>query len=146
MKKSHIIALVVIAVAVAMIISTVGDASTYSDFGAAKKLAEGGNTNDVHVVGELKKDGQGNIMGMVYEPSINPNRFEFMMIDSLQNESKVVFNKPKPQDLERSEKVVVVGSMNLDQQYFEADQILLKCPSKYNNEGLEVEQTAMKID
>jgi cytochrome c-type biogenesis protein CcmE len=143
MKKSHIIALVVIAVAVAMIISTVGDASTYSDFSEAKRLAEDGNSNAVHVVGELKKDDMGNITGMVYEPSIDPNRFEFMMIDSLQNESKVVFNKPKPQDLERSEKVVVVGSMNLENQYFEAEQILLKCPSKYNNEGLEVEETAM---
>ncbi|MCR9065846.1 MAG: cytochrome c maturation protein CcmE [Cytophagales bacterium] len=145
MKKSHIIALVVIAVAIAMIISTVGDASTYSDFGEAKKLATEGNTTDVHVVGELKKDSQGNILGMVYEPSVNPNRFEFMMVDSLNNESKVVLMKPKPQDMERSEKVVVVGSMNLDQNYFEAEQILLKCPSKYNNGELEAEeQTAMR--
>jgi cytochrome c-type biogenesis protein CcmE len=135
MKKSHIIALVVIAVAIGMIISTVGDASTYSDFSEAREMAADGKTNSIHVVGELKKDGMGQIIGMVYEPSLNPNRFEFMMIDSLQNESKVVYNKPKPQDLDKSEKVVVVGKMNLDQDYFEAEQILLKCPSKYNNEG-----------
>ncbi|UBM60126.1 cytochrome c maturation protein CcmE [Marinilongibacter aquaticus] len=143
MKKSHIIALVVIAVAVAMIISTVGNASTYSDFGEAISRAQEGNKTAVHVVGELKKDGGGNIVGMVYEPSIDPNRFEFMMVDSLQKESKVVLNKPKPQDLEKSEKVVVVGSMNLDKNCFEAEQILLKCPSKYNNEGFNAPETAM---
>lgn len=133
MKKSHIIALIVIAVAIGMIISTVGDASTYSDFSEARKMAEDGKNNAIHVVGELKKDANGEILGMVYQPAVNPNRFEFMMVDSLQNESKVVFNKPKPQDLDKSEKVVVVGKMNLDQNYFEAEQILLKCPSKYNN-------------
>lgn len=53
MKKSHIIALGVIAIAIAMIISTIGDASTYLSFKEAKDLAEKGNTKAVHVVGEL---------------------------------------------------------------------------------------------
>jgi cytochrome c-type biogenesis protein CcmE len=144
MKKSHIIALGVIAIAIVMIISTVGDASTYSDFGAAERLAEEGSSASVHVVGELKKDSDGQIEGMLYKPSIDPNRFEFMMIDSLQRESKVVFMKPKPQDMEKSEKVVVVGKMNLEENYFLAEQILLKCPSKYNNGDLETNQTSMK--
>ncbi len=139
MKKSSIIALVVIAVAIAMIIATVGDASTYSDFSEAKKLAQNGNNGAVHVVGELKKDQNGEITGMMYHPEIDPNRFEFVMIDSLNFESKVILNKPKPQDMEKSEKVVVVGKMNLENNYFEADQILLKCPSKYNNTELKTE-------
>lgn len=145
MKKTHIIALVVIAVAVAMIISTVGDASTYSDFSEARKMAENGKTSSVHVVGELKKDGTGQITGMRYEPAIDPNRFEFVMIDSLQNESKVVLNKPKPQDMEKSEKVVVVGSMNLDKDVFEAEQILLKCPSKYNDGKLNTDEAMTSL-
>lgn len=144
MKKSHIIALGVIAIAVIMIISTVGDASTYSDFNEARKLAEEGSKNSVHVVGELKKDALGNIQGMVYEPSLDPNKFEFIMVDSMNFESKVVYLKPKPQDMEKSEKVVVVGSMNLEKNYFLAEQILLKCPSKYNNPGIEGEQTASR--
>jgi cytochrome c-type biogenesis protein CcmE len=144
MKKSHIIALGVIAVAIIMIISTVGDASTYSDFGAAQRLAEEGSSTSVHVVGELKKDADGNIEGMLYQPSVDPNKFEFVMIDSLQRESKVVYMKPKPQDMEKSEKVVVVGNMNLKENYFLAEQILLKCPSKYNNGDLDANQTAMK--
>jgi cytochrome c-type biogenesis protein CcmE len=144
MKKSHMIALGVIAIAIVMIISTVGDASTYSDFGEARRLAKEGSSSSVHVVGELKKDFEGNIEGMLYQPAINPNKFEFIMIDSLQKESKVVYMKPKPQDMEKSEKVVVVGNMNLDENYFLAEQILLKCPSKYNNGDLETNQTALK--
>lgn len=147
MKKSHIIALGIIAVAVAIIISTVGDASTYVSFKDAEDMAKEGNSKSIHVVGTLKKNAAGGFEGMKYEPSVNPNHFEFMMIDSLNYESLVVYNQPKPQDLDKSEKVVVVGKMNLDKKYFEADQILLKCPSKYNNQKLDAEenkQTSMK--
>ena len=105
MKRSHIIALGAIAVAVMVIISTVGDASTYVSFTEAKSLAEDGVNKPIHVVGELKKSNSGDIVGMRYEPSIDPNHFEFWMIDSLQNESLVVYNQPKPQDLDKSEKV-----------------------------------------
>lgn len=142
MKKSHIIALGVIAIAIVMIISMVGDASTYASFKDAKDLAEKGNTNAVHVVGELKKNASGDILGMKYDPIQDPNIFEFVMIDSLNVESRVILNKPKPQDLDKSEKVVVVGKMNLANDFFAADQILLKCPSKYNNEGPSIENTA----
>jgi cytochrome c-type biogenesis protein CcmE len=142
MKKSHLIALGVIAIAIVMIISTVGDASTYASFTDAKELAEKGNKNSVHVVGELKKDQMGNILGMKYNPIENPNIFEFRMVDSLNVESRVILNKPKPQDLDKSEKVVVVGKMDLANGYFSADQILLKCPSKYNNGELKEENTA----
>ncbi|SOE22921.1 cytochrome c-type biogenesis protein CcmE [Spirosomataceae bacterium TFI 002] len=142
MKKSHIIALGVIAIAIVMIISMVGDASTYASFKDAKDLAENGNNNAVHVVGELKKGPTGDILGMKYDPIQNPNIFEFVMIDSLNIESRVVLNKPKPQDLDKSEKVVVVGKMDLANNYFAADQILLKCPSKYNNEAPSIENTA----
>lgn len=131
MKKSHIIALGVIAVAITMIISTIGDASTYISFSEAKALAERGDDKSVHVVGELPRNSRGEVIGMKYEPSINPNQFEFLMIDSVQNQYRVIHNEPKPQDIERSEKVVVVGKMNLEGDYFEAEKILLKCPSKY---------------
>ena len=137
MKKTHIIALIVIAVAVGIIISTVGDASTYVSFKEAKELAQEGNSKSIHVVGSLKKTPDGAIEGLVYEPAIDPNHFEFTMIDSLNNIEKVIYNQPKPQDLEKSEKVVVVGKMDLQHNCFRAEQILLKCPSKYNNNKLE---------
>ena len=146
MKKSHIIALGIIAVAIAIIISTVGDASTYVGFSEAEQVAKEGSTKSMHVVGSLKKDASGNFAGMVYEPSVDPNHFEFVMIDSLNYESKVVYNQPKPTDLDKSEKLVVVGKMDLENKCFKADQILLKCPSKYNNQkGLEAEEPAKAV-
>ena len=85
------------------------------------------------MVGELTRDASGNFVGMKYDPIIDPNVFEFTMTDSLNYTSKVLLKSPKPQDLDKSEKVVVIGAMNVAENRFEADQILLKCPSKYNN-------------
>jgi cytochrome c-type biogenesis protein CcmE len=140
MKKTHILALGVIAIAIAMIITTITDASTYLSFREAKELAAAGNSKSVHVAGELPRNAQGDVIGIKYEPSINPNQFEFLMVDSLSSQYRVIHNQPKPQDLEKSEKIVVVGKMNLEGNYFEADKILLKCPSKYNNGDLKVEE------
>jgi cytochrome c-type biogenesis protein CcmE len=53
------------------------------------------------------------------------------MIDEKGKESKVVYHNPEPTDFERSEKIVIVGSMEGD--HFEASKILLKCPSKYTD-------------
>jgi len=129
MKRSHIIGIVLIAVSIAIIISTTGDASSYVTFREAYKMAQEGDRDKVHVVGKLKKDATGKITGMVYEPTVDPNYFSFILEDSLHEEHQVVYLHPKPQDLERSEKVVVVGSVK--ENVFVADQILMKCPSKY---------------
>jgi cytochrome c-type biogenesis protein CcmE len=129
MKRSHIIGIVLIAVSIAIIISTTGDASSYVTFREAYKMAQEGDHDKVHVVGKLKKDAAGKIAGMVYEPTVDPNYFSFILEDSLHEEHQVVYLHPKPQDLERSEKVVVVGSVK--ENVFVADQILMKCPSKY---------------
>ncbi|WP_162427824.1 cytochrome c maturation protein CcmE domain-containing protein [Pontibacter pudoricolor] len=137
MKKSHIIGIVIIAAAIMIIMSTAGDASTYVDFGQAKELAEDGSKTKVHVVGRLKKDAQGHIVGMKYDPLVDPNYFSFMLVDTNRVEQQVVYFNPKPQDFERSEQVVITGSMQ--NEVFVADKILLKCPSKYVEK--EVQQT-----
>jgi cytochrome c-type biogenesis protein CcmE len=145
MKTSNIIILVILAVAIGVIVSfSINDASSYVSFDEAEKLAKDGVSKSIHVVGELKKDANKQPMGMVYNPSVDPNHFEFMMRDSLGYESKVVYNQPKPADLDKSEKVVVVGKMDLANQCFQADQILLKCPSKYNNK-LELDSTKVSM-
>jgi len=58
MKTSHLFGLIIVAVAITVIVSTAGDASQYVTFREANALATGGNTEKVHVVGELKKDMQ----------------------------------------------------------------------------------------
>ena len=142
MKTSSIILLVVMALGMGIIISfAVKDSSSYVSFADAEQIAKEGNTKSIHVVGSLKKNAVGGYEGMKYDAIINPNRFEFVMVDSLNYESKVIYNQPKPPDLDQAEKVVVVGKMDLANKCFNAEQILLKCPSKYNNEkGLQAEE------
>ncbi len=138
MKRTHIIAIATIALAIGIIISSAGDASMYVSFKEARELAAEGKSSKVHVVGRLKKDAQGHIVGMQYNPVMDPNFFSFVLVDTLQNEQKVVYFQPKPQDFERSEQVVIMGNMQKGQ--FVADKILLKCPSKYVEK--EIKQTA----
>jgi len=129
MKTSHIILIIIIAVAIGVIISTTGDASKYVSFKEAIDLAKDGDDDKVHVVGKLKKAPDGTIVGMFYNPLLDANRFEFILIDNNNKEYPVVYKNSKPQDFDKSEQVVVVGSVKGE--VFLADEILMKCPSKY---------------
>ena len=74
-----------------------------------------------------------------YDPTAN--RFSFWMQDEEGTVRQVVYANPKPANFEDAEKVVVNGRMEGD--VFAADHILVKCPSKYNDErGLEAPGTA----
>ncbi len=137
MKKSHIFGLILIAVAIGIILITSADASTYVGFDEAEKIAQSSPEQKVHVVGELKKDAEGKILEMVYNPEIDANRLEFTVIDSLGRENKVIYGSPKPQDFDKSEKIVLIGSMNIQDHNFYCDKILLKCPSKYQEGKIE---------
>lgn len=121
MKKIHIIAIVVIAVALAVIVSTISNSSTYATLSEARSNA--GHT--YHVVGKLDKHEQ-----FIYNPEVNANLFGFYLVDNEGAKVKVLYNGTKPQDFERSEQIVVVGK--IDGEDFHASQILMKCPSKYN--------------
>ena len=79
----------------------------------------------MNVVGYLLKDKE-----LVYDPQKDPNFFSFMMTDKEGNECKVIYKGAKPQDFERSEQIVIIGKMHGEQ--FHANDILMKCPSKYN--------------
>ncbi len=127
MKKSHILIIVVIAVAIGIIMTTAGDASTYVTFDEAYSLATSGNDNSIHVVGELKKDSSGEVVGI--NPGADRVSFSFVMLDDNQKEQLVMYKEPMPTDFTKSEKVVVIGKYSGDT--FIAEKILLKCPSKY---------------
>jgi len=122
MKKSYIIALVLIAVAIGAILTTVSDSSTYASFSTAADHPK----KDFHVVGKFDKS-----KPQEYNPSVNANLFSFYMVDNEGKECKVFLNKTKPQDFERSEQIVIIGQMKGDE--FHASDVLMKCPSKYNN-------------
>ncbi|MEQ6121681.1 cytochrome c maturation protein CcmE [Reichenbachiella sp. MALMAid0571] len=134
MKKSHIFGVIIIGVAIMIIISTAGDASTYVTFGEAKEFAQNGDDKKIHVVGSLKKDTNGEVVGLKTSPDMLS--FSFQMVDHNGVEQSVIFNEPMPADFLRSEQVVVVGSYNKD--LFVASKILMKCPSKYQDETVEI--------
>ncbi len=129
MKKTHILAIAVIAVAIGIIMSAAGDASVYVSFREARERAAEGNLTKVHVVGRLPRDTQKNIMGLEYNPTLDPNYFAFTLVDTNRIAQRVIYFNPKPQDFDKSEQVVITGAMRND--LFVADKILLKCPSKY---------------
>lgn len=126
MKKSSILGIVAIAVAIAIIISIYADSSTYASFTEAQKTEA-----ELHVVGQLNKD-----KDLIYNPIEDANYFAFYMLDEHGDECKVVFNGSKPQDFERSEQIVLTGKMVGGE--FHASKILMKCPSKYNENEIEV--------
>ena len=132
MKKTHILAILVIAAAIGVIVSTAGDASTYVSFDQAFQMASAGNTASIHVVGELKKDSNGQIIGL--EKSPDNLSFSFVLKDEANKEQTVFYNEPMPPDFTRSEKIVVIGGFHGDR--FVASKILLKCPSKYQEQKL----------
>ncbi len=132
MKKSYLLAIAVIAVAIVIIISTAGDASTYVNFDEAYQLASTGSSTQVHVVGQLPKDAAGHPTGI--EKSEDNLSFSFILVDDNNKEQKVFYNEPMPPDFIRSEKVVVIGNYQNDT--FVAKKILLKCPSKYQEQKL----------
>lgn len=132
MKKTHILIIIIIAVAVGIIMTTADDASTYVTFDQAYQLASNGSKNSIHVVGELKKDPEGHVVGIM--PGEDRVSFSFIMVDENKKEQLVVYKEPMPQDFTRSEKVVVIG--NYSGNTFIAEKILLKCPSKYQEQKL----------
>ena len=122
MKKIHLIGIIVIAISIGAIISTLSDSSTYADFSEAFD-----NPNsEYHVVGKLNKE-----KPTTYEPQKNPDLFTFYMLDNSGVEQKVLLHKSKPQDFERSEQIVLIGQAK--EGAFHATDILMKCPSKYND-------------
>ncbi|MBL0742196.1 cytochrome c maturation protein CcmE domain-containing protein [Chryseolinea lacunae] len=134
MKKSHILILVIIAVAIGIIVSTSNDASTYVGFDEALSMSTAGNKKEIHVVGELKKDDEGHVLGIT--EGADKVSFSFIMIDETGKEQLVQYAQPMPADFLRSEKVVVIGSYHDDA--FNASKILLKCPSKYQEQKINV--------
>ncbi len=126
MNKTYLISFICIVVAIVVIINGSSDVSTYSTFADATKTAE-----EVKVTGELNLDED-----IVYQPDIDPNVFSFHMIDKNGESKKVIMKQSKPQDFERSESIVVTGEIMDD--VFVADEILMKCPSKYKDDEIRI--------
>lgn len=123
MKPKVIVLLVLLAVAIAGIMSTYSGAQKSSTFSEA--IENPGET--FHITGFLVKD-----KPMEYDPVKDANYFSFYLKDKEGNIRKVVSTEPKQQDFERAESVNMYG--HVDGDIFRATKVIPKCPSKYKDE------------
>lgn len=126
MKSSYVIALVMILVSIGIFISASADVSTYATFESATL-----SQSRVKIAGTLNKN-----KSMQYDPTVDADKFVFHMLDSEGVSNQVILQQPKPQDFERSEQIVLTGAM--EEGVFVADEILMKCPSKYKEEEIAI--------
>ena len=125
MKKGSILSILIISVAIAVIISTYSNSSTYGSFDEARSFK-----TELQLIGRLDKS-----KPFVYDPAKDANLFSFFVIDRNGRECQVSYIGSKPQDFERSEQIVLTGEMVGN--VFHASRILMKCPSKYTNKSAE---------
>jgi len=123
MKRVPVILLILVAVAIAVLVSFMGNLSTYTTVQAAKSS----RGDFVHLVARLDK-----LQPVEYEAVRNPNYLSFTAVDSLGYSVRVIYRNAKPEHLESSERLVLKGSMK--EGHFECAEILMKCPSKYKEE------------
>jgi cytochrome c-type biogenesis protein CcmE len=127
MKKSHILALLLVAACISVVSAMFLDFSSYETFkSAAEKPGK-----QYSVIGYLEKD-----KPMTYDPVKDPNHFFFYVKDKSGNVRQVVFNGARPTDIEKSEQVVMTGTM--DGETFRCSRIQMKCPSKYKQDQIAV--------
>ena len=120
MKRTQVIALVFVVIALGAIISTVYNADTYASFAEAREHPG----RDFRIIGELMHDHP--IEEKVVDNTLT---LRFRMGDSQGGSDEVLYFGPKPQDFELSDEVVLIGQYQGEQ--FVASSLLLKCPSKY---------------
>lgn len=122
MKKTHIVLIIIIAVLIGALLTMFKDAGTYASF----ELAERNAGDQFTVIGYLDRDSE-----MTFDA--RKTLFSFTAIDKTGKKTKVYYNQPKPQDFERSEEITMKGFAT--DTAFIAEEILMKCPSKYNEQN-----------
>lgn len=121
MKKTEVILIIVVAVAIGIILSYTANASTYGNFTEA--FNNEGKT--FTVTGELNKE---------VPIKTQANLVIFNMIDKKGKECQVYLNQTVPEHFDRSDNVVITGQASKEKDAFMATEVQLKCPSKYNDE------------
>ena len=123
MKKTHIVILVLIAAAIAVLVSYTGNLTTYETIASARQK-EG---KFVRLIAKVDKS-----QPIEYDAAKDPNYTSFTAIDTLGNTTKVIFRNSRPLDFEKSERLVLNGKWQNGQ--FECKDMQMKCPSKYKDD------------
>ncbi len=130
MKKSHILLLLCVAISIAVLISFMGTLTTYDTI----RIARSKPGKFIHLVARIDHTNP-----VEYDALSNPNYLSFTAIDSLGDKVKVVYKNAKPENLEISDRLVLKGSIKGD--YFDCQEILMKCPSKYKDDKSAIEKS-----
>lgn len=123
MKKTHIILLVLIAGAIAVLISFMKTTSTFDSIATAKNKPG----KFVHMMARLDRT-----QPIEYDPIKNPNYVSFTATDTSGQTVKVIYHDAKPENLETSSSIAMKGKY-MDG-VFECSSIQPKCPSKYKEQ------------
>ena len=130
MKKTHIAMIIAIAAVSAFLISSVVNASQSVAFKAAMEKPG----KEFKVTGTFDHGHE-----IVRNPKVNADLTEFYMIDKDGHSQKVILHSDKgePMGLKNSEAINLHGSFN-EKGEFHANDIQMKCPSKYNQDKYEL--------
>jgi cytochrome c-type biogenesis protein CcmE len=122
MKKTHIILLVFIAGAIALLISLLNTGSTYDTIAEAK--AKPGKFVHVAVRRDTAKT-------VEYDQLKDPNYLSFhaVAVDTSKETMRVVYRGGPIENLMISERLILKGKYEND--HFECQEVQSKCPSKY---------------
>jgi cytochrome c-type biogenesis protein CcmE len=123
MKIIHIVFLVLIAAAIAVLISFMQTTTTYDTVATAK--AKPGKF--VHLMAKWDKS-----VPLEYDAMKNPNYMSFTAVDTLGEKINVVYHNPKPENFELSDRLVMKGKY--EEGKFVCQSIQTKCPSKYTDQ------------
>ncbi len=121
MKKSHIALIIFSVLVIGALVSNLSNTSTYVSF----IKAEQNMGKQFTIIGYLVKD-----KAIDYNPQ--KDLLSFYAIDEDKNERLVQIYQSKPQDFEKSEKITMTGFAT--DSNFVANTLLLKCPSKYEEQ------------
>ncbi len=134
MKKTHIVLIILIAVAVGALIGTYTSSS--ESVGFTEAFANPGT--EYKVSGQLDRS-----QPVIYDPQTNVELTTFHLVDKNNTIREVKLRKAKPTGLEQSESIDLYGRVENGE--FIATEMLMKCPSKYNENNHSLE-TAEAID
>lgn len=124
MKRTHIVLLLLVAGLMGTFIATITSTSRSVGFNVA--FSDPGV--EFKVSGTLVTSEP-----VEYDPQVNTSMTRFHMMDKEGVVREVWLEKAKPTGLERSESIDLYG--RADGEHFRATDMLMKCPSKYNEQN-----------
>ncbi|KPL88911.1 cytochrome c maturation protein CcmE domain-containing protein [Herpetosiphon geysericola] len=87
-------------------------------------------------VSEAKASGR-NVQVMGYpqnQGTVEAGAFRFTMRDEMGQPIEVLYRQPKPGNFDQAISVVAIGAFDESEDIFVADDLLVKCPSKYQED------------